>query len=92
MDRQVDLHRFVRPRFEAVPHVSRDAGSSKDATVTSATTVVDRRPAEQRPRHQRARERSSQTLPTALLPLPEGPFRRHDLGPMTLQSPICSGF
>ncbi|SCZ93878.1 BZ3500_MvSof-1268-A1-R1_Chr6-3g08945 [Microbotryum saponariae] len=81
---------FVRPRFEAVPDPSRVAGSSTDATATSATTVVDRRPAGQRQRHQRARERSSQTVPTALLPLPEGPFPRHDLGSMTLQCPICS--
>ncbi|SGY57444.1 BQ5605_C006g04272 [Microbotryum silenes-dioicae] len=61
-----------------------------DATATSATTVIDRRPAEQRQRPQHARERSSQTVPTALLPLPEGPFPRHDLGSMTLQCPICS--
>ncbi|SGY79728.1 BQ5605_C008g05210 [Microbotryum silenes-dioicae] len=36
------------------------------------------------------KERSGQTVPTALLPLPEGPFPRHDLGSTTLQCPICS--
>ncbi|SGY12271.1 BQ5605_C011g06449 [Microbotryum silenes-dioicae] len=71
------------------PDLSRDAGPSTDATATSATTVVNWRPAEQRQQHQRAREQSSQTVPTALLPLPEGPFPRHDLGSMTLQCPIC---
>ncbi|SGY19864.1 BQ5605_C017g08356 [Microbotryum silenes-dioicae] len=36
------------------------------------------------------KEPLGQTVPTALLPLPEGPFPQHDLGSMTLQCPICS--
>ncbi|SGY66915.1 BQ5605_C004g02721 [Microbotryum silenes-dioicae] len=36
------------------------------------------------------KERSSQTVPTALLPLPERPVPWHNLGSMTLQCPICS--
>ncbi|SGY53419.1 BQ5605_C006g03757 [Microbotryum silenes-dioicae] len=76
--------------MEAVSSLSRVAGSNTEATATSATTVVEQRSAAQRQRPQRARERSSQTVPTALLPLPEGPFPRHDLGSMTLQCPICS--
>ncbi|SCZ92684.1 BZ3500_MvSof-1268-A1-R1_Chr5-2g08102 [Microbotryum saponariae] len=74
----------------AIPDLSRVAGSSTDATATSANAVVDRRSAAQRQRRQRERERSSQTVPTALLPLPEGSFPRHNLGSMTLQCPICS--
>ncbi|SGY12473.1 BQ5605_C011g06518 [Microbotryum silenes-dioicae] len=72
-----------------VPSLSRVASSSTEATATSATTVVDQRSAGQRQRQQRARERLSQTVPTALLPLPEGPFPQHNLGSMTLQCPIC---
>ncbi|SGY12898.1 BQ5605_C011g06648 [Microbotryum silenes-dioicae] len=76
--------------MEAVSSLSRVAGSSTEATATSATTVVDQQSAGQRQRQQRAREPLGQTVPTALLPLPEGPFPRHDLGSMTLQCPICS--
>ncbi|SGY66920.1 BQ5605_C004g02722 [Microbotryum silenes-dioicae] len=74
----------------AITDLSRVAGSSTDATATSATIVVDRRSAAQRQRRQRERERSSQIVPTALLPLPERPVPRHDLESMTLQCPICS--
>ncbi|SGY19927.1 BQ5605_C017g08388 [Microbotryum silenes-dioicae] len=76
--------------MEAVSSLSRVAGSSTEATATSATTVVDQQSAGQRQQQQRAREPSGQTVPTALLPLPEGPFPRHNLGSMTLQCPICS--